>query len=205
MAAAWLVPKRRMSGATLGQPGRHAAGWLAPCASSAASVACAILPPRKRASSRPALVMVSKSSCGLWSDKMSAGPQPVSGSAATPVPAGLHGPASVEFNKHVQQFADDLRAETERVEAGQNPGGATPQFTAAMVQRAGTRVRLGEIAAPKKRSIGRLISALATTLAGAVAGVASNKFGEEDWATATLPAAVLAALVAVTYNHVKGE
>ena len=66
---------------------------------------------------------------------------------------GFNTPARTELKKATLQFADDLLAEANRIDAGRNPAAGTPQVTSGMVLEAALLVRRGLVRPRKKNSV----------------------------------------------------
>lgn len=77
--------------------------------------------------------------------------------------AGFNAPARTELKKATLQFADDLLAEANRIEASRNPTAGTPQVTSGMILEATLLVRRG-LARPRKKIGAKLLRVCAAVL-----------------------------------------
>jgi hypothetical protein len=120
--------------------------------------------------------------------------------AKSRAPTPLNPSAQQKFDDCVADFAADLQAEAERLEAGQSIGGSAAEITSTMVHDANIIVRRNYRQAPRSTTV--TVAQLSAAGALIAVGVATNHLGAV-WGQVLFACSVCIAMVATTITLLK--
>lgn len=96
------------------------------------------------------------------------------------VPTSLQGPAQLQFEQEMANFADLVYDEAQRLEAAQNSVRGSQEITATIVQTAARRIR--EPLGATRRRFSDLILFLIGSIAALLIGLLGSQISESFWA-----------------------